>query len=131
MGQNLAYSEFSRNPDYRYNRLPLNRVPAYTAIMKLRLKELRKEAGLTQLELAERSGMSASYYNEIEKGRKTANGHRLEALAKALGVEPQDLISSNDDPRIVKLKLLAPHLSDERFSELLDYAQYLIEKDQT
>jgi DNA-binding XRE family transcriptional regulator len=35
-----------------------------------RLKQLRKNAGLTQEQFAERAGISYKYYQQIESGRK-------------------------------------------------------------
>jgi transcriptional regulator with XRE-family HTH domain len=35
-----------------------------------RLKQLRKRAGLTQEQFAERAGMSYKYYQQIETGKK-------------------------------------------------------------
>jgi len=35
-----------------------------------RLKQLRKSAGLTQEQFAERAGISYKYYQQIESGRK-------------------------------------------------------------
>jgi putative transcriptional regulator len=38
------------------------------------LKDIRKELGLTQFEAAKSIGISKSYYNEIEKGKKNPSG---------------------------------------------------------
>lgn len=60
--------------------------------MKLMIREIRDAQGLTGEELAERAGISRSYLTEIEKGTKTPNTRRLESIAKALGVWPEDLM---------------------------------------
>jgi transcriptional regulator with XRE-family HTH domain len=64
--------------------------------MKLRIKELRKAKGLTIDDLAAIVGMSRSYVNELENGKKTINGRRLEQFAKALDVTIYDLIDDAD-----------------------------------
>lgn len=64
--------------------------------MKLRIKELRKAKGLTTDDLAAIVGMSRSYVNELENGKKTINGRRLEQFATALGVTIYDLIDDAD-----------------------------------
>ena len=64
--------------------------------MLLRVKDLRKERGLTVEQLANQAGMSKSYLSEIESGKKQINARRLEALAAALHVQPTDLISDPD-----------------------------------
>lgn len=38
------------------------------------LKDIRKELGLTQFEAAKSIGISKSYYNEIEMGKKNPSG---------------------------------------------------------
>lgn len=60
--------------------------------MRLKLKEMRQRKGLTQAIVAERAGMSTSYLSELENGKKLAGGRRIDALAKALGVSPFELI---------------------------------------
>ncbi|MGB1217062.1 MAG: helix-turn-helix domain-containing protein, partial [Saprospiraceae bacterium] len=46
--------------------------------------ELRKEQKLSFSELAQRTGMSISYLNEIEKGKKYPKQDKIEALARGL-----------------------------------------------
>jgi len=60
--------------------------------MKLRIRDLRKAAGLTLEQLSERAGISRSYLNELELGAKTINANRLEQVARALDVRIEDLI---------------------------------------
>ncbi len=50
------------------------------------IRRLREEKGLTQRELAERAGLSPSYVNEIENGRKRPSLRVLNRLAGGLGV---------------------------------------------
>lgn len=56
------------------------------------VKVWRKERALTQVELAKRTKISQSHLAEIERGRKKASVSTIRALAKALHVEPGDLI---------------------------------------
>lgn len=72
--------------------------------MKLRLKQLRDMRGLSQRALAEKAGMSPSYYADIERGDKQINARRLDALARALDVEPADIISDEANPEDVKMR---------------------------
>lgn len=57
-----------------------------------RLRALRKEANLTQEELAERAKLSANYVGEIERGEKNPGALALFALARGLGVKPAKLL---------------------------------------
>ena len=56
-----------------------------------RIRERRVMAGLKQAELAQQSGISASYLNLIEHNRRRIGGKLLLNIAHALGVEPQAL----------------------------------------
>jgi transcriptional regulator with XRE-family HTH domain len=57
-----------------------------------RLKYLRKRAGLTQEEFAERAGMSYKHYQQIEAGRKAdLRLSTLERLARAHGIKLSSL----------------------------------------
>ena len=56
-----------------------------------RIREKRVMAGLKQADLAQRSGISASYLNLIEHNRRRIGGKLLLNIASALEVEPQAL----------------------------------------
>ncbi len=50
------------------------------------LRHYRLEAGLTQAELAERTGLTRQYVNEMEQGLETEQVRRLLRVLKSLGV---------------------------------------------
>ena len=58
------------------------------------MKQLRTEQNLSFAQLAEQSGLSVSYLNEIEKGKKYPRADKIDLLAKALNIEKEDLIST-------------------------------------
>ncbi len=61
-------------------------------VIILRLKELRLSKNITQIRIAKDSGLSQSYINELESGKKTnPTIQTLEKLAKALGVSIAEL----------------------------------------
>ncbi|WP_312052049.1 helix-turn-helix domain-containing protein [Brevundimonas diminuta] len=60
------------------------------------LKRIRVERGLTQEELAERSGFSQQYISDMERGRRNPTIVSLWELAQAIGVTPVDLITPDD-----------------------------------
>ena len=60
-------------------------------IFGLKVKQLRQERGLSFSELSKRSGMSLSYLNEIEKGKKFPKADKVTKLARALGTTATDL----------------------------------------
>jgi transcriptional regulator with XRE-family HTH domain len=51
-----------------------------------RVRALRKEAKLTQEELAARSGLSTNYVGEVERGQRNPGITALVALARGLEV---------------------------------------------
>ncbi len=53
----------------------------------LAIAEARRARGLTQAELAERSGMSAAYISKIESGRSSSLLDHAVRLLRRLGVD--------------------------------------------
>lgn len=58
-----------------------------------RLKELREEKGMTQLEVAYKAGVSISAVSYLEMGHKSPNIRTLVRIAKALGELPAQLLA--------------------------------------
>lgn len=54
---------------------------------------LRREMGLTQEEVAARSGFSQQYISSLERGRRNPTVITLYELAQALGVSHVDLVA--------------------------------------
>lgn len=63
-----------------------------------RLRELRKAAGLSQVELAERTGVSQSAISQIENDVIAMDTAWMRAFARELRCEPVDLLSDIDNP---------------------------------
>ena len=62
-------------------------------VLATNIRIVRHERGITQEELAERTGISARYVGSIERARVSASVTILGKLAQALDVEPRTLIS--------------------------------------
>ena len=63
-------------------------------VFALRLKQLREQAGMSQMELAIRAGLSASSVAQLEQGKKpNPTLATLEALARGLGVGLEQLVT--------------------------------------
>lgn len=60
-------------------------------------KRIRIARGLTQEELAERSGFSQQYLSDLERGRRNPTIVSLWELAQALDATPVDLITPDDE----------------------------------
>ncbi len=52
-----------------------------------RIRELRKERGWRQIDLAEQAGISENYVSDLELGRKEVCLRTIGALAEALGTD--------------------------------------------
>lgn len=62
-------------------------------IFGLKVRQLRQEKKLSFAQLAQQTGLSPSYLNEIEKGKKYPKAEKIGILAEALGVQYDWLIS--------------------------------------
>jgi transcriptional regulator with XRE-family HTH domain len=72
------------------------------------LRELRRRKGLSQKDLAKKSGIGQDSISGIESGRHQARPSTLRKLADALGVEVEDLFREPETP-----KALAPKSLDD------------------
>lgn len=70
--------------------------PSYEAALQV-LVEARKEAGLTQRELAERIGKPRSFISKIENRVRRVDMIELLALAAGLQLDPTELIARLHD----------------------------------
>jgi transcriptional regulator with XRE-family HTH domain len=62
-----------------------------------KIKEIRKEKGMTQEELAERSGINLRTVQRIENGETTPRGNSLHAISNVLNIELSSLISKHEN----------------------------------
>ena len=62
-----------------------------------RLRQLRREHGHTQAEMANRLGVSPAYINLMEHNQRSLSVRVLVGLLESYGVDWQDLVSDNDD----------------------------------
>lgn len=61
----------------------------------------REELGWTQRELAEKAGVSYSFLNDIENGRRQPSMDSLEGIARALGVRASEVIDGKKQETMV------------------------------
>ena len=62
-------------------------------IFGLKVKWARQQKNLSFASLSNQSGLSVSYLNEIEKGKKYPKQDKIDALAGALSISPEELMS--------------------------------------
>jgi transcriptional regulator with XRE-family HTH domain len=57
------------------------------------VKRLRVSAGLSQEALADRAGLHRTYISSIERGERNVSIENIFGIAKALGVDPCELLA--------------------------------------
>lgn len=72
------------------------------------IRVLRKQAGLTQIELAEKMGVSIATLRRWEAGETAPSGLRIIELANILNVEPDEIVSDSKEPITSAAKLFLP-----------------------
>jgi transcriptional regulator with XRE-family HTH domain len=75
-------------------------------IFGIKLRQLRQNQELSLQKLSNLSGVSVSYLNEIEKGKKYPNSEKLVALADALKVKATELKSEILDKKLAPVSRL-------------------------
>lgn len=58
----------------------------------LAVRELRRQAGLSQEELGFRSGMHRTYVGGIERGERNPSWINIVRIAQALSIQPAELV---------------------------------------
>ncbi|MBK8562143.1 MAG: helix-turn-helix domain-containing protein [Saprospiraceae bacterium] len=90
-------------------------------IFGLKIKQLRQSRGLNFADFAKQTGMSISYLNEIEKGKKFPKEDKIGMLANALGVEPAELTSLDLGKNLTPVaELLSSNFLNELPLDLFD-----------
>jgi transcriptional regulator with XRE-family HTH domain len=83
-------------------------------IFGLKMKQLRLEKKLSSQALADAAGLSVSYLNEIEKGKKYPKAEKIASLAEALDVSYDWLVSIQMSKQLAPIaKLLQSQLLNE------------------
>jgi transcriptional regulator with XRE-family HTH domain len=60
-----------------------------------RVRVLRLKAGISQEELAARSGLHRTYISSVERGQRNISLTNIHSLADALGVDVQELFEGD------------------------------------
>lgn len=94
------------------------------------IKDARKSAGLTQLELAKKTDLSRSYIGDIEKDRYNPSVSTLQLIATATNTPLEDLLPSTKTAsptgrgvRIPVLGRVVAGIPIEAVEEILDYEE--------
>lgn len=95
-------------------RLEAETCPDPRAVLGTRIKELRSIHGLTQEELADRSGLFRTYVSRIESGRANPTLTMLYQIAAAFGVDVRELLTPAAGPVPARVRSTLPPLSRGR-----------------
>jgi transcriptional regulator with XRE-family HTH domain len=93
--------------------------------LTIRIREIRKQRGLTLEQLAPMVGISVPHLSQVERGVKNVNNHLLERIAKALGVAPYELIAEGP-PVASTLDAICSQLTPEDRERVETFARALL-----
>jgi len=83
-----------------------------------RIREIREAKGLTQEQLAARSGMSKGFLSEVENDRRNLSSRILLNIATQLGATADYLLtgttSATDTPKAIEMPLELSRVAEER-----------------
>lgn len=127
----IANSDIYSNIKCRKKPLPGVATSDYTGNMKLRIKEIRTAKKLTQRQVAAKAGISLSYYTELEGGKKPINALRMEAVARALDVQPHELILREGNSLHDRLLESTGKLEDDQLQIIVQMAESLAKASDT
>jgi transcriptional regulator with XRE-family HTH domain len=84
-----------------------------------RIRELRKQRGLSQEGLGDKAGLHYTYIGAVERGEKNCSIETVEKIAKALKIEIGELFPKVPERTAKDMKALAGKHMDKLSSEIL------------
>lgn len=106
-------------------------------MLKEKLRQARKAAGLTQLQVAKAIGVTESTYCGYETGKRQPDPMKISAIASVLGVSGDFLLDINlpenkkkpaPESRHDELYNLLSLLSDDDLDDVLEFVRYKLSK---
>ncbi len=108
------------------------RMKAVAAAIGGRIATLRRAAGMTQADLAERVGSTAAVLSRVETGRELASMQRLIEIASVLGCELADLVVTTThagdvrEAQIAEIVTLLRRASDDNTRRAVEIIRALL-----
>jgi transcriptional regulator with XRE-family HTH domain len=101
-----------------------------TVSLGSRIREIRESHGLTQEELASKTGISIKHLSVLERGLKEPRLSTFLSIAEALGTTPDELLTSpNQDNEFISAILYkAARLPSDKQEKLLKIVNTLVEE---
>ena len=101
------------------------------SLFSMNLKRLRAIANISQMNLADRSGLTHNFINDLENGKKWASAETIAKLAIALKAEPSQFFISETKWNNPGAEIFALYLDDfsDSFGKMVNEyrSRYVIE----
>ncbi|MBC8061786.1 MAG: LexA family transcriptional regulator [Clostridiaceae bacterium] len=81
------------------------------------IKKARLDIGMNQKQLAKKLGVSESFVNEIETGRRVLNESTINRIANVLKINLNDINMYDEDPKEEKIKEVIPVKKENKKNE--------------
>ena len=91
-----------------------------------RLRNLRTQTGLTQVEIARRAGVSEDIVGKIERSETTPSLETLNNLCRALRISPSEFLAKETDNEVEVVTDRLCHYLNEKPLEIVEYADELV-----
>lgn len=95
--------------------------------IRKRIRDLRKEKGMSAKEVSEKMGISRPFYTQLEGGTRRLSVQYLEGIARALSTTVADLYSEDGKP--VSASIVARSVAQDVSPELADKLRPYLGKD--
>jgi len=71
-----------------------------------RIKKLRLQKGLNQVDIYTKIGLSSSYYSEIENGKKNVTIETLEKICKVLDISMSEFFADDTEKVVIDNEII-------------------------
>jgi len=78
-------------------------------MLSSKLRFYRKKAGITQINLAKKLGISIATLRRWEAGETSPTGTKISEIAEILKIQPQALVSENDEEKLISGEIIFEH----------------------
>ena len=123
MSRLLLYRHGQVKRDFAYLSLVADRTrDEQQRMLKNRINEIRNARDISVEELAERTGLSASYISRMSRGERNISLKNLEKLATALDCTPEELMggAAPVEPDIAEIWAAIPEQNKELARRVLE-----------
>lgn len=99
--------------------------------LQTNLKQILRDKGLTQTQLADALGISKGTLSDWLSGRYYPRGKYLQAMCQYLGVTMGELVSEKKDTSQLDAEIVSLYtaLPDEKKQQVIDFARFLVRKE--